>query len=300
MSRARRGIAALAAGTVMVSAAYGQAGQGRPAPPVVTGDSADLPMVLRGPQPALEVMVNGRGPFVFAIDTGGAGDGRVDRSLVTQLRLEQVGEARGSAGPGAAVQIMPIVRVETLAVGGITLQHLDLPSRDYNTSPNLPHIDGILGFNAFADFLLTLDYPHRRVRIERGTLPDPDGRTILSFDSSHRIPEIQIDVAGHTMTADLDTGNVVNDQVEVPAASARELPWLSAPAAAGRAQTVSGSEALASGQLDGDLQIGSYIIHQPHLTIVDGLPVANIGSGVLAHFVVTFDQKNRRVRLTPA
>ncbi len=41
--------------------------------PVATIGSAvvELPMLFRGPMPAVEVKVNGQGPFIFAIDTGG-------------------------------------------------------------------------------------------------------------------------------------------------------------------------------------------------------------------------------------
>ncbi len=37
--------------------------------------AVDVPMLFRGPMPAVEVMVNGQGPFLFAIDTGAQGLG---------------------------------------------------------------------------------------------------------------------------------------------------------------------------------------------------------------------------------
>src|SRR5215217_9547950 len=48
----------------------------------------DVPMLFRGPMPAVEVTVNGQGPFLFAIDTGGGGQARVDSSLVEKLKLK--------------------------------------------------------------------------------------------------------------------------------------------------------------------------------------------------------------------
>jgi Aspartyl protease len=55
--------------------------------------SVELPMKSRGLMPAVEVVVNGRGPFLFAIDTGAGGRLRVDSSLVARLGLKVTGEA---------------------------------------------------------------------------------------------------------------------------------------------------------------------------------------------------------------
>ena len=41
-------------------------------------------------------------------------------------------------------------------------------------------VDGILGFSAFDDVLLTLDYPAEEIRVSGGRLPRPDGREIFA------------------------------------------------------------------------------------------------------------------------
>jgi hypothetical protein len=56
--------------------------------------TVDLPMKSRGLTPAVEVMVNGKGPFLFAIDTGAEGRLRVVAIARDEFTLEQIKTAR--------------------------------------------------------------------------------------------------------------------------------------------------------------------------------------------------------------
>ena len=71
-----------------------------PAKTVLPTTGVTLPMRRYGHLPAVEVMVDGKGPFLFAIDTGAAGTARIDAALAAKLGLAQVGEARGGGGRG--------------------------------------------------------------------------------------------------------------------------------------------------------------------------------------------------------
>ena len=55
----------------------------------------------------LEATVQGKGPYLFLLDTGAAGHGRIDRSLVDELGIEIVGEIEASDGSGRAAPPMP-------------------------------------------------------------------------------------------------------------------------------------------------------------------------------------------------
>src|SRR5882724_4063643 len=147
--------------------------------------AVEVPMIARGVMPAIEVMVNGKGPFVFAIDTGGSGKARADSSLVERLSLEKIGEARGGDGSGQNAQSMSIVQFDSLSIGTLEFHNVQAPSRNYNTRPGMEHIDGILGFDLFSDYLLTLDYPGKRVRIESGQLPSAGDNGIMNFEIFH-------------------------------------------------------------------------------------------------------------------
>jgi len=269
---------------------------GPPAKSIV-GESADVPMHWRGPEPGVDVMVGSRGPFHFAIDTGGSGEARADTSLVKMLSLETIGEARGSSG--GAVQTMPIVLLPELKVGGITWKNLPAPSRDYNGAPGLPPIAGIFGADAFKDFLLTIDFPRGRVQVSRGDLPAPDGRSVLPVDLSRRVPMVAIDVAGHSLQAVIDTGNVTPEMLILPATLASQLPLTAPIAAASAVTSVSGRASATTAELAGALTVGGIVVNHPKILFVDGVTTANLGDTFLQNSALTLDLKNKRLRLTP-
>jgi hypothetical protein len=150
-------------------------------------EPVEVPMRMVNRRPLVDVRINGGGPYTFLIDTGGSGLARADTSLVEKLKLEVVGEARGAAGTGQAVS-MPIVRYSTLDIGGATFKDVDAPSRDYNEGRE-PRIDGIVGIGLFSTCLVTLDFVRSVLRIERGTLPEPDGREVFPFTNPRGIAE---------------------------------------------------------------------------------------------------------------
>ena len=266
-------------------------------PTSATASSAmvDVPMLSRGPMPAVEVMVNGKGPFLFAIDTGASGQGRIDSSLVEKLALPQVGEARGSDGSGNNAQSMKVVQVETLTLGNLEFKNLNMPSRDYNLSPSLPHIDGILGFNLFADYLLTLDYAAKRVRVEKGQLPETDGKEILSFENN-RVPTVELQVGDAKLKAHIDSGNTAGAFM-LPASLAEKLSFASPPITVGKARTVSSEIEIKEGRLKGSIRLGRFEFPEPTVSYPAVSENGNIGSRALQDFALTFDQKNLRVKL---
>jgi hypothetical protein len=169
---------------------------------------AEIPMSFYGNRPVIEVMVNGKGPFHFLIDTGAGGMARADASLVEHLGLSIVGQ-ESSSDAGNKTQVkLDEVRFETLSIKGLQFRDVTAYSRNYNTAKYLSHIDGILGFDLFADYLLTLDYPNRRVRIERGALPKPDGKQILDFQIIEGNPAIDILIGDIKTKALIDSGNI--------------------------------------------------------------------------------------------
>lgn len=288
---------AIAAVLVAVAAANLAAQQAPPPPPLPVGQSADVPLMMRGPQPAVQLMVNGQGPFLFGIDTAASGFGRADTSLVTALALPQVGEARAGDGSGAPARVIPIVRAERLSLAGLSWGAADLASRDYNTSPGLPPISGVLGLQAFAGMLVTIDMPAMRLRLVRGELPPADGKTVLALDRRRPIPAVEIDVAGHKRLADIDTGNIVGDGPTLPASLIDALTFAAPPADAGTARTVTGAFAIRRGQLKGTIAIGGLALVNPAVLYSEGIERTNLGMAVLKNVVMTFDMANARVKL---
>jgi hypothetical protein len=253
-----------------------------------------VPIVALTPNPILEVRVNGKGPYRFMLDTGGQGHARADAALVASLSLPVVGQARGGDGGGNTVS-MDVVRFETLEIGGAVFRNIEAASRDYNRMGGAARIDGVLGLQLFANHLLTIDYPGRRVHIRSGALPEADGGRILEFDGARGTVSLPVQVGPERIRADIDTGSM--GAIMLPSAMAKTLPLAAPPAVSGQARTVTNTVTVSSAPLSGDATIGSWRIQTPVLEFSDLFNAhANIGSQVLREFAITIDQTNHRVR----
>jgi hypothetical protein len=271
-----------------------QASAGPPARKTIV----DVPMLFNGPMPAVEVMVNGKGPFLFTIDTGARGQARADQTLAARLGLQPSGKALAGDGSGINTREVDIVKLDSIAFGGVQFHNVEAIMRDYNrmSPPNAPHIDGILGFNLFTDYLLTLDYVGKRVRLEQGELPKADGREILNFQSADGTPTVELQVGALKVNANIDSGNM-RSELTLPSAMIEKLSLAAPPKVVGRARTTSNEFEIKEAALNDSLHLGGYEIAGPTIIFADIFKDANIGSRLLKNFVLTFDQKNHRVRL---
>ncbi len=254
-----------------------------------------VPMKFRNSMPAFDVMVNGEGPFFFALDTGGMGLARADVSLVEKLKLEKVGDIQASDGSGQGpTRTMDIVGLNEIRLGDAVFKGLTAASRDYNRG-RAEHIDGILGIHLFQDHLLTLDYPGQELRLETGELPEADGETVLNLVPELGMPALEIEVAGEKILCHIDSGNMAGEIV-LPTSLAEKLPLQGEPEVVGRARTVTNEIEIKAATLDGSVMIGGHEIKNPRVTFAEIFRTGNIGSGMLKHFAMTLDQKNGRVK----
>lgn len=273
-----------------------------PPPPYAKVQAGELPCTLSasivGAQLLIEgVRINGVGPLRFLLDTGAMGGGRVDVSLVERLGLKPVGEVLTGDGSGAPGPSLPRYELASLEIGALRFEGVSVLSRDYNAHASAirGHIDGVLGFHLFREFLLTLDYPAARVTIEPGELPAPNDRDVLAMDDE-TVPTIRVTLGGNAYPAHIDSGSM--GPVSVGSDVADALTLQAAPAVAAEARTVAGSFPIRLAQLDGDLTVGALTVHQPELAIGPPGRGVNLGSRVLAEFAITFDQAHDRVRFT--
>ena len=146
-----------------------------------------------------------------------------------------------------------------------------------NTSPNVPKIDGILGFNLFNEYLLTLDFPSKRVRLERGELPKADGADVLSFESRRGIPVVELNVGGQNVKAHIDSGNAVGGFV-LPTALVEKLTFASAPVVVGRARTVGSDVEIKEVRLKESIRLGRFEYAGPTVVFPAVSEDANIGA----------------------
>ena len=255
---------------------------------------AEVPMLRHDHMPAVQVMVNGQGPFLFAIDSGAAGTARVDTALAERLGLAKIGEVMGGDPSGRHARSMDLVAIDSIQVGEARFEGLQAAVRDMRVLAQGRKADGILGFGLFAECLLTLDYPGSVVRMARGALPAAAG--VIPFTRERGIPVVRITVAGREMEADIDSGFMGG--IALPEAEAARLPLASPPKVIGRAQTVSNSFEIKAAPLDGDVAIGPVVLAKPMVEIQPLFPTAHVGARALKDLAVTFDQKTNRMRVS--
>lgn len=153
-------------------------------------------------------------------------------------------------------------------------------------------IDGILGFTAFEDFLLTLDYGVSEMRIESGTLPRPDNDTVFNASGPDNRPWIRLRLPGRSRRVLIDSGAAAT-----PLALNRieRYPLTAEARAIGASIRFRHIEYRQGGRLNGEATFGDVVFDQPLVEEVPGTEL--LGGMMMRHFVWTFDQDNERVRV---
>jgi hypothetical protein len=257
----------------------------------------EIPLRTDAGLPTIELMVNGQGPFLFGIDTGAQGGTRIDSALVEKLALKPSGQVQATDPSGRNPQTRDTVKLDSIVIGQLRFNDVTAASRNYKNSPRPLKVDGILGLSLFSEYLVTLDFPAKLLRIERGELPQADGADILDYKNEGGIPLVELRVGDARINAHLDTGNAIGAFV-LPTAFVEKLAKASEPVVVGRARSASGEVEIKQVQLKDTLRLGRHEFPQPIVTFPSLGEVGNVGARTLSQFVLTFDQLHNRVRLT--
>jgi hypothetical protein len=247
---------------------------------------------------SVQVMVNGRGPFLFGLDTGASGAAYLDPSLVELLELPVVGELRAGDGSGEGSRQVKVVEVQKLTLGDITFSDLSVPVVQHaQPDPGEGnHHYGTLAFELFKEYLVTFDYPHRELCIATGELPPANGRNILGFFLKDGTPVISCRVGPMAVQALVDSGG--GRTLLLPLRMARELPLKDSPVSVGRVRSLFNESEIFEATLDGDLEIGAVRIPSPRPVFSELFAQPVIGRDLIHRFAWTFDQKQNIVRIS--
>ena len=141
------------------------------------------------------VMVDGRGPFRFVVDTG-AGHSAVSPRLVRALHLnvKRVPRIEVQGITGSAK--IPAVMIQTLSAGSITIRNMYAPVL---RTPMMAGADGILGVAGLPKLTLLVNFEDNRVQIARYLEPG----VRLDYSRVHTMT-----VAGGLMAIPAYVGNI--------------------------------------------------------------------------------------------
>jgi predicted aspartyl protease len=263
------------------------------ASPALVGQSSPFtaPLELTHGKPFVAVMVNGKGPFRFVVDTGTGAEAFVTAELADELSLPVTGQVHLSDPSKQGGQRVPMVMIRTLEVAGVVFT--DVKAARHPLSSADGNCDGLLGFELFRDYLLTLDYPNRRISLGSGSLA-PDGeRSILPFRMPDGIPIVSLHVGDLQIEAQIDSGGT---GLSLPEGFVSQLKFDSDPEVFGVAESLSTRFQLKAARLASDVHLGSYTFTRPFVEIHSAFPLANLGSCAMQNFAFTFDQKTGLVR----
>jgi hypothetical protein len=257
-------------------------------PRVSLSAPAEVPLEKIGDFYYVNVAVNGH-PFRFTLETGAnffAVSNRLAHTL--GLRVDSVSSERGS---------MAIVHIDSLVIGSAKLfQFTAAATPLFESFPDT--FDGIISIAVLKQFLATIDFPHHVLRLERGTLPEANGRDILAIagrDSGGRI-DVMLDLGSVRTAAVLDTRSFIG--LLLPDSLEPRLSFVDSVRTTSRARGPSlGSFALRRGQLTAPVRLGSFEAEKPVVTLRDrGGSV--IGVPILEQFVIALDVANKRLRFS--
>lgn len=257
-----------------------------------------IPMQDMGGRPVVELKINGKGPYRFVLDTG-ATTTVVSDELSRELSLTapagmHVVSAIGGTAP--AIVAMHDVRIGDAVLEGVIAAVM--PLGGLLKGENAPR--GILSAASFPGYLLTYDYPGKRISIKEGALESADSKISFQYTEDQVLPTVPVRIAGHDTQVHLDTGSGFG--LTLPVKFLTELPLASHPKEAGRVRTHGDEFPVSIARVDGTIELGKYKLELDEVRFSDVRPgpgpaTGNIGYDVLRHFVVTLDSKNRRIRI---
>jgi len=174
---ARKGATLGLAGVLAVVAMVAGARAEDPAPPAPAPAPAETPETLKLSQDpslrlTLSVMINGKGPFEFLVDTGS------DRTLVSRELAASLGLPQGAkvrirevAGTDEASTVL----IDTLAIGNRVVRRIEAPAL---AAQNIG-APGMLGVDALRDLHVVMDFKTMRMSTSPSRAEAFDSRTIV-------------------------------------------------------------------------------------------------------------------------
>ncbi len=265
---------------------------------IAGGTSATVPIALVDNHVALDITINGKGPYHFLFDTGGRN--LLDAGVAKELGLTGAGSMNG-AGVGATTEAFQFATVKDLGLGGGVTLHdqgfILAPVRaGFGMSSSAP-VDGLIGWEVLARFVTTFDYANKTVMFRMpDSAPTASYGTALPFVFAGTQPVVQCAMNGITGDCAIDTGSRSSIDLFSPFVAAH--PSLVSPAATAVGANGFGVGGASLGKLERiDVTIGGFDVPNTIAgvsTATEGAfanpyGASNIGGGLLRRFTVTFD-----------
>jgi hypothetical protein len=269
---------------------------------------ASVPIQLSENHVYLDVLLDGKGPFHFELDTGGANV--IDPGVVEQLGVASGGSTQVT-GAGSASSDSSFATIKTLQLGNALVTNQVFVVLPIAQSLGMAHgmpMDGVIGYEVLSRFVTTFDYEKREVVFDMpGSYAPPAGATVVPIALYGTQPQFACRIDDVPTTCALDTGarNSISLFGPFVEAHPRVVPAkLTAPGANGFG--VGGAnfgrlgrvQMLSFGGLTLRDLVGDYTMQRKGglaMPFIGG----NVGGAVWKRFTMTLDYRRLTMTLTP-
>ncbi len=246
----------------------------------------------------VDVMIDGRGPYAFLIDTG-AEITVIDTAVAHELFGESIrsaGLSRAQGASGRTARLDGWIRVAELSVGGMVARELDVIAMDLSRVADAlgRPFDGVVGYPVFRDAVLVVDYPNQSAAaLSHAAYDTLHGApaSIPLLGGSH--PTVEIDLAGRSLHFLVDTGANTRFAVE----RLDDLTDGSNAPVVGRRRGVDGDSMSRAFRLDGIVELGPLRYQRP---IIQSAEKGNtLGGRAFSDARIAFDQRRKLLFIEP-
>ena len=269
---------------------------------------AVIPIQISKNQVWLDVMLNGKGPFHFAFDTGGANI--IDSAVAKELGVTSSGSTQVTGSGDASVDTSFAV-IKTLQIGDarVTDQVFNvLPIAQGLGVTTGVRMDGLIGYEVLSRFLTTFDYGDKQVVFHMpGSYTPPPGATVVPIALFGTQPQFACGIDDVPATCTLDTGASQSVSFYTPFIEAHpgvvpakhSEPGVNGFGVGGPVVgTLGRLQTFSFGGLKLHDLVGDYTTQG-----AGGLALpffgANVGGGVWKRFTMTLDYRAHTMTLTP-
>lgn len=253
----------------------------------------------------LSVMLDGKGPYRFIYDTGGANI--VDPEVAREIGAIGRGSLQGG-GVGSKTESISFAKVDSLQIGAATIKDQLFgvaPTRlGFGMSGGQP-VDGLIGFEVLSRFVTTFDYPARRVVLAMPGAAVPSGASVVPFVLDGRQPQFACAIDGIASQCTLDTGSRSSISLMSPFIAAHPSVVPAVESAVGVNGFGFGGPAM--GRLGRIASVGfaSFTLHdvvgdftaQTKGALAVPFVAANVGGGIFKRFSLTLDYDKQTMAL---
>lgn len=258
--------------------------------PDLSAGEATVPMqklTRGGAQPVVPCAIGGQAASCL-LDTGDSGLS-MSLELVERLGIEPIAGTFDVHGIGQYVT--GVVRAPTLTVGGAVY-----PAANYVVLHDLAQYgcDAILGADVFAHARITLDFGKREVHIAPSGGSDDSG---IALTFANFVPVVSVNLGDATVPLQIDTGD--DGTIDLAYEYYEAHQSLFKPNGATAVHGIGGNSEGVAGTIP-HVRIASFDVAGERIGATKKISYnGHVGTGLLDHFVVTFDYRRSLLDLVP-